>query len=96
MHPGKGSADTLGPMSDASMFSFNKGAIDNIIASESQAFSVSKSATDSVAVTDTPVLSPRKGITDSASMTDNIVVVPLVASSQLNRGILGFVLLNAD
>tara|TARA_R100000951_G_scaffold72741_1_gene61278 strand:- start:469 stop:990 length:522 start_codon:yes stop_codon:yes gene_type:complete len=83
-------------MQDTQAFNFNSSRSDAIIVQESQAFNVSKPDTDSFVVTDTSLLSPRKGISDSVSMGEVINVQPLVASSQLNKGILGFVLLNAD
>tara|TARA_R100000388_G_scaffold93891_1_gene79551 strand:- start:2868 stop:4034 length:1167 start_codon:yes stop_codon:yes gene_type:complete len=83
-------------LQDDPAFSFNKGAADNIITTESPALSVSRAEADTFAVTDTESLSPGKGISDSVSMGEVISVQPLIASAVLNRGLLGFVLLNAD
>ena len=57
---------------------------------------MSKLAQDDLSILDTPVLSPRKGISDSVTMGDLLVAQSLVASSILNKGDLGFMLLNAD
>jgi len=93
---GKTLQDSTNPLTDNAIFAFTKAASENIIVSEVQAFNVSKSAQDSTSISDTPVLSPRKGISDSVTMGDLLVAQRLVASSILNKGDLGFMLLNAD
>jgi hypothetical protein len=93
---GKTLQDSTNPLTDNAIFAFTKSSSDNIIISEVQTFTVSKPATDSVAVSDTPVLSPRIGKLDSLTMSDSLIVHKLVASAQPNKGIVGFMLLNAD
>ena len=83
-------------MTDNAVFAFTKASSDTIIVQESQSFDVSKVATDSIAVSDTPVLSPRKGLTDSVTMGDVLVAQNLVANGIPNRGLVGFMLLNAS
>lgn len=88
--------DSTNPLTDNAIFAFTKAASDNIITSEVHAFSVSKPAQDSIAVSDTPVLSPRIGKSDSVTVSDVLVARKLVASAVLNKGDVGFMLLNAD
>ena len=93
---GKSLQDSTNPLTDNAIFAFTKAASDNIITSEVHAFSVSKLAQDSIAVSDTPVLSPRIGKSDSVTVSDVLVTQKLVASAVLNKGDMGFMLLNAD
>lgn len=83
-------------MQDQHQFALSKAVADSIIMGESTAFAVAVPASDSFNISDTTLLSTGKGLSDSVSIEEAVDLALLSASAEPNRGLVGFMLLNAD
>jgi hypothetical protein len=83
-------------LTEQHLFALSKPETDAIIVSETLLLSASKVADEQLSLNDVTVLSPRKSVSDSVSLSDNFSFESLVASSVLNKNLVGNLLLNAD
>lgn len=91
-----GGKSNIYTMSDSLLFGFSMTKDESIILADAAAKSLAPAASDSFAISDQVSRTTGTVLTDNASMSESLALAEFSASAALNKGLVGFMLLNAD
>ncbi len=91
-----GGKSNIYTMSDSLLFGFSMTQDESIIFTDAAAKSLATTASDSFAISDQASRTTGTVLTDNVSMGESLALAEFSASAVLNKGLVGFMLLNAD